>query len=76
MPEEAWAAQSMEAAAEHIVSALRGKSFATRRMALLLVVDNLGSKPSLAPAISLAVSARSGSSMCSCSLLGVLAVSL
>ena len=54
VPEEAWVGQSMDAAAEHIVSALRGKDFASRRTALLLVADNLGSRTALAPALSLA----------------------
>ena len=54
VPEEAWAAQSIEAAAQHIVCSLCGKDFALRRTALLLVIDNLGSRPSLAPAMLLA----------------------
>ncbi len=52
MPEEAWAAQSVQASAEHLLNAMDGKNSSLRGSALQMLLDNLGSRPGLAAAFS------------------------
>ena len=56
VPEEAWAAQSREAAAQALVCALSGAQLEARRTALLLVADRLSCEPALASALAQAMS--------------------
>lgn len=47
VPEEAWAAQSVQASAEHLLSAMDGQNSSLRGSALRMLLDNLGYRPGL-----------------------------
>lgn len=52
VPEEAWAAQSLQASAEHLLNAMDGHNSSLRGSALQMLLDNLAYRPALPAAFS------------------------
>ncbi|CAL8466772.1 g6308 [Coccomyxa elongata] len=58
VPEEAWAAQSLQASAEHLLNAMDGYNSSLRGSALQMLLDNLAYRPALPAAFSPSLAQR------------------